>query len=270
MRRFAVVLLGASLVLAVAISASASQRHGNATPVQKAQRCIRAALRQENLAIRYLTEGGVSEAAVATKVIGNALEDLKCAVNATRAAGALDEISVAESRDVRDVLDDARGLDTRVKNREERTYYSIEYLKRANVLKEQALADLKKATAPPPAPPPPPVSATFTIALGHIFGAGPSSTNDCETVTVNETGINVTPTGTLNLTGPGAYNTTNPLTFTQSGTGVYVSPSTFLFTAFGTYAENAKITVGGTTTLQTGTFTLDASNDKTTAGCSPP
>ena len=69
MRRFAVVLLGASLVLAVAISASASQRHGNATPVQKAEKCIRAALRQENLAIgdlRDLLVGHVSEEAVAT------------------------------------------------------------------------------------------------------------------------------------------------------------------------------------------------------------
>jgi len=115
-----------------------------------------------------------------------------------------------------------------------------------------------------------PVSNTFTIALAHIFGAGPSSTNDCEIVTVHETGNDLTPTGTLNLTGPGGFNTTNPLTFTPSGTGVFVAPSTFLFTGFGPYTENASITVNGTTNLQTGTFTLDASNDTTSAGCPIP
>ena len=126
-------------------------------------------------------------------------------------------------------------------------------------------------TGPGALPPePPPASGTFTIGLAHVFGAGPNSTNGCETITVTEQGINVLPAGTLHLTGPGGFDKTNTLTFAPSGAGVFVATSVFLFTAFGPYTESASITVSGTTLQQTGAYTLDASNDKTTAGCAVP
>ena len=281
MKRVAFVLVGASLVLTATLSASAARRHANATHVQQAEKCIRAALRKEDLALKYIKEGNLSDEAIANKVIEPAIEvELKCAMYATLVADALDEISPAESKAVREDLHAAQGWDavahTDLTKFEgvigrHNIQKAISSLEHADGKKHKALAALEKATAPPPPPPPPPpVSGTFTIALGHIFGAGPSSTNDCETVTVNETGFNVIPTGTLNLTGPGGFNGTNTLTFTPSGTGVFVAPSTFLFTAFGPYTENASITVNGTNHLQTGSFTLDASNDTTTAGCSVP
>jgi hypothetical protein len=276
-KRVAAVLVGAGLVLTVVLSASAARRQTNANPVQAAESCIRAALRKEDLAAKYIKEGKLSDAAVGLKAIAPVFKDLTCAFEATRKAGALDDISVAESKAIRADIQDVREADGAAEDDIHRPFGptkrnvpdALKRLEAADASKHKALAALEKATAPPP-PPTTPSPATFTIALTHIFGAGPSSTNDCETVIVNETGSNVTPTGTLNLTGPGGFNMTNQLTFTPSGNSIFSAPSTFLFTAFGSYTETAKITVGGTTDPQTNTFTLDASNDDTTAGCSAP
>jgi hypothetical protein len=118
---------------------------------------------------------------------------------------------------------------------------------------------------------PPTNTGTFTIGFAHIFGAGSNSSNDCETVTVKETGLSVLPNGTLTLTGPSGFTNTSPLTFSPgSGGGVFVAPSTILISSFGTYNESASITVNGATSTGTGTWTIDASSDKTTPPCSAP
>jgi hypothetical protein len=269
LKRVVLVVAGTSLVLTVALSANAAPRHATVAPVQKAETCIRAALRHENLFIKYVEEGKLTRLAL-HGALSDALVDLKCAINATRAAGALDDITVAESKDIREDLHDAYSADNDAAYAGLTGPKAIAEVKRANVFKHKALAGLIKATAPPPPPVTTPGTGSFTISLTHIFGAGPTSTNDCETVTVQETGINMTPTGTLNLTGPGGFDKTNPLTFGPNGTGVFAAPTTFLFTQFGSYTEKATVSVNGTTQQQTGTFTLDASNDKTTAGCGPP
>jgi hypothetical protein len=122
------------------------------------------------------------------------------------------------------------------------------------------------------APPPPPTSGTFTVAFSHLFGAGPSSSNVCEAVTVDEAGVIGQPGGTFTLTGPGGFSDTNQLIFSPSGTGtgIFVAPTTVLLTSFGTYNETAVITVNGIMITQTGTWTLDTSSDVTTPPCSTP
>lgn len=132
------------------------------------------------------------------------------------------------------------------------------------------LNGLVGGTVPPP-PPPPPTSSTFTVVLSHVFGAGSSTTNDCETVTVNETGIAISPSGTLALTGPGGFSGTDQLTFGPGGSsGVFVARATFLLSSFGTYNESGTITVNGTTITQTGTWMIDSSNNTKDSRCSSP
>ena len=117
-------------------------------------------------------------------------------------------------------------------------------------------------------PPPPP--ELFTVAFSHIFGAGPSSSNVCETVTVNETGFTSQPTGIFTLAGPGGFTSTNQLVFSPSGSNVFVASSTILITSFGTYDESAMITANGMTSTQTGTWTIGTPTDFTTRPCMPP
>lgn len=60
--------IGAAFVLTVTVSASAGTRHTNAHPeLDKTEACIRAALRKENLAIKYILEGTISRATIADK-----------------------------------------------------------------------------------------------------------------------------------------------------------------------------------------------------------
>ena len=238
MRRFAVVLLGASLVLAVAMSASASQRHGNATPVQKAENCIRAALRQENLAVKYIKEGKVSRGALGQ--FGAALRDLECATNATRAAGALDEISVAESKAIRKVI-------RRVEFADNNAIYlpntrdAIEELSDADELKQTALADLKKATAPPPPPSPPPASAGALTSPG---GSGPIKVTNVK-CDANGTGGNPERDADFTVNGalwhieqvyPATYLpgglATKPMVFIEDKPAPYNQPDIHIYGAF--------------------------------------
>ena len=151
MKRIGFIFLGVSLALTVTVSASATRHDANATGVQKAEQCIRAALRKESLALKYHNEGSISEKSIAETVLGPALNDLTCAINATRAASSLDQISQDESASVRSYLREALDTDTRQRNS---GLISVLYLRSANEDKESALATLEKATAPPSAPSP--------------------------------------------------------------------------------------------------------------------
>jgi hypothetical protein len=198
-----------------------------------------------------------------------ARESLVLAKRDLASAQTTGEIDRATETAIDDALDAASELDRKAATAAGRKDVNTvtHLVTKAIAEKEAGLRILEKATPPPP---PPTNALSFGIAFSHSFGAGPSSSNDCESVTVTETGGDITPIGTLNLTGPGGFSMTNPLTFTPSGGGVFVAPSTFLLTSFGTYTEEADITVGGMTNRTTGTWMINTSNDLTTGGCSTP
>lgn len=295
MKQFVVGLLAPLLILMVAISASAGNGRPNAVHLGRAKACIVAARRDEALAMKYIHEAikgnGLPKAVIVSKVLEPAVAKLKCAHAEMLAANNAGEISVDDDGHVSGDINHALVWDEgAVKDLPEigPNIRQVQYLEQAELWKERALEDLEAAIAPPKTKPKPrpktptttapdtpapaPVPATFTIGLVHVFGAGPSSTNDCEQVTVNETGMDLDPNdATLAVTGPGGFAKTNTLVFSRTGPGVYAAaPSVFLFSEFGSYSENAAVTVNGTTLHQTGSFALDASNDTTTGGCPPP
>ena len=110
---------------------------------------------------------------------------------------------------------------------------------------------------------------SFTATDAFIYGAGPSSSNRCDTWMVQETGADVPPTGTFLLMGPG-FNMTNPLTFTRTGPGVFSATNTDLLTAFGTYNWTGTFIVSGKSDTVTGSTTLNSTTDVSGAGCPVP
>ncbi len=275
----------ALIAVAFALPAAAQTHERGSASLHKgrALKAIARAIAAERTAVRHVPDGAdltpALEEAIVEKYILPSEKDLEQAAAEVRSAITHGEFVDEPSSTAHDItfdIEDALNLDRFVQRLKYKGKSGLELatvrrnLEHALAYKGEALDRIESTVSKTPPPPPSPVPATFTIELGHVFGAGPSSSTDCETVSVHETGSNVIPTGTLNLTGPGGFNATNTLTFTQSGTGTFAAPSTFLFTAFGTYSENASITVAGTTMQQMGTFTLDASNDKTTPGCPVP
>src|SRR5579864_4843534 len=131
----------------VALPASGGRRQSNTTPAQKAEQCIRAAIRKEDLAIKYIEQGAgrVSDRTVVTKVMDPALKDIECAISAT-----------PEFPDAREDLLSARLIDrharTLLLNHEVeggRVRSAVLVLEKATPLKERALTTIEKATAPP-------------------------------------------------------------------------------------------------------------------------
>ncbi len=181
MKRVAFVLVGASLVLTVALSASAGSQRANANPeLQKAETCIRAALRKEDLAIKYIRERKLSDAIIAAKVIEPATKDISvCAGNALTAAGALDEISSADARSIDGDMTAATAADTDASSSltKHNVGRTITLLEDANRSKEAALAALETAAARPPKPPVSPIFAVFLprkLATQYTVNATPS------------------------------------------------------------------------------------------------
>lgn len=203
MKRLVAVLLGASLALAVALSASAASRHANATHVQKAETCIRAALVKEALAIKYLKEGRVSDLSIDAQVLHPALEDLKCAVEEARKAYGTDEISRDKSSHAARLLSSAQHTDYEISTPPRESGYDfvrkvwIQELEAANGLKEQALALLETATAPPPTT----TTAPCVIGYPAPVAAGES--------TISLTGCKKEPTE-IDITLPSAVKKATP------------------------------------------------------------
>jgi hypothetical protein len=239
-KRVALVLLGASLVLTVTVSASAGGRHANATPVQKAEGCIRAALRKEDLAIKYIKEGKVSEAIIAFAVTAPALEDVKCAINATRAAGALDEITPTESKDAREDLHAAAGWDATAHHQlqDHHVQLAMGSVEHATKSKEKALAALEKATAPPP-------TTTTTGALTSPADSGPIQVTTVKCY-ANGTGGNPERDADFSVNGalwhlqqvyPASYvpggSATAPLVFIEDQPSPYNEPGIHIYAGFG-------------------------------------
>jgi hypothetical protein len=163
-KRAALILLGGLLVLTVALSASAAQRHANGTrdtkpEVQKAEKCILSALRKEDLTNKYLEEGHISDTVIVNTVLRPATADLLCAIEATNAAEASGEISPAERTAAFADLIDAHVSDVVARNDliegelGGRSYQGERELKVADLQKHRALAVLEKvekaATTPP-------------------------------------------------------------------------------------------------------------------------
>jgi hypothetical protein len=236
------VLVGVSLVLTVTLSASAAQRHANATPAEKAEACIRAALRKEDLAIKYIKEGRLGHLAVRGDAIYPAMDDLECAINAARAAGALDEITRAESLKVREGLNLAHRADFNANfelyPRNDRKA-SIAELELAGSHKTQALAALEKATAlPPPAP-------VATDSLTSPAGSGPIQVTDVKCY-LNGTGGNAERDAGFSVDGvswhlqqvfPSSYvsggSATTPMVFIEDMAAPYNEPGVHIYAAFG-------------------------------------
>ena len=172
MKRSALIFLGGLLALTVALPASGGRRQADATHVQKAEACIRNALRKENLAIKYIEESKVSDATINKTVIGAALDDLACALNETSRAYGSDEITQPESSPARTDLTDAQEGDAKARTdltdgyRTNARYWLG--LRHAGYFKNKALTVLEKATAPSTAKPVlKPISAVFTQSLYH-------------------------------------------------------------------------------------------------------
>lgn len=147
MKRVAFVLAGGSLVLAVTLSASAGGRHANATHVQAAENCIRAALRKEDLAVKYIKENSLRGVTIGERVLEPALDDLECALAAISKAHGSGEISEAEAKKAEADVNHAYHEDHSVRSR----YYTFVEAHGTGDLavakndKERALAILERA-----------------------------------------------------------------------------------------------------------------------------
>lgn len=164
MKPAALVLVGASLVLTVTLSASANSRNATASPeLQKAETCIRAALRKEHLAIKYIRERKLSDTTIADKVIEPAVKDINCARAALDGARSLDEIAPAAARSIDG--DMAHALTADIEARSSLSHsqigHAITKLEQANESKGDALTALATAAARPPKPPLSPIFAVF-------------------------------------------------------------------------------------------------------------
>jgi len=158
-------IIGSALVLTLSLSASAGTGHVNAHPdLDKTEACIRAALRKEKLAIKYIEEGKIAKATIADKVIEPATTDLlTCAAHALNAAAARNEISADDAKAVDTDITSAAAADDDARHflAERKGKSAITSLEKANDLKDAALFFIEHAAAQPPPPPITPISAVF-------------------------------------------------------------------------------------------------------------
>ncbi len=169
MKWAALMLLGGSLVLTVAVPASGGRRQASATPVQKAETCTRAAIRKEDLAGKYIKEGTLSNAAI-DGVIEAAVRDLKCAASETSHAYGADDISQTESGTIRFHLNWAERHDASAISAKDKAH-RLAYLDSASMSKMLALDDLEEATAPP--------ATTTTTTTGSSTSPSANPQNPC-------------------------------------------------------------------------------------------
>ena len=158
-------IIGSALVLTLALSASAGTGHANAHPdLDKTEACIRAALRKEKLAIKYIQEGKIAKSTIADKVIEPATTDIfTCAAHALTAAAAADEISADDAKAVDTDITNAAAADDDARHflAEHKGKQAITSLEKANSLKEAALFFIEHAAARPPKPTVSPIYAVF-------------------------------------------------------------------------------------------------------------
>lgn len=158
-------LIGAAFVLTVTVSASAGTRHASAHPeLDKTEACIRAALRKEQLAIKYIQEGTIKGTTIADKVIEPATTDIfTCAAHALKAAEAADEISEFNAKIVDEDITVAAAADDEARHflSGRKTAQAITSLEKANSHKYAALAWIARAAGRPPKPSVSPIFAVF-------------------------------------------------------------------------------------------------------------
>ena len=158
-------IIGSALVLTLTLSASAGTAHANAHPdLDKTEACIRAALRKEKLAIKYIQEGKIAKTTIADKVIEPATTDIfTCAAHALNAAAAADEISANDAKAVDTDITNAAAADDDARHflAEHKGKQAIASLEKANSLKEAALSFIEHAAGRPPKPTMTPIYAVF-------------------------------------------------------------------------------------------------------------
>jgi hypothetical protein len=182
---FTATIIGSALLLTLTLSASAGTGRANAHPdLDKTEACIRAALRKEKLAIKYIQEGKIAKATIADKVIEPATTDIfTCAAHALNAAEAADEISKDDAKAVDTDITNAAAADDDARHflAERKGKSAIESLEKANSLKEAALSFIEHAAGRQPKPTVTPIFAVFlpkTLATKYSIRATPKGNTD--------------------------------------------------------------------------------------------